>query len=477
MKVILLLLLFINSVFSDKYYEFIPSIKGSLYSKESQISFESKCFKKVLISLNINKNNFTVTFRNTGIKHYICMDIYYTGCINFQHINFIPSYKKEYSITSLYKNRDIDINDINFNGYHVFYFNNGVVGTVSSLIYTTQLYIGNNIIFNNINFLKEKMNYNIEKNKNTEVYFNPDNIKTGDIFLVNRLDGFDQLIMWGTGSYIGHTAIASRINGELYILESTDANPYGKVCWDPPYGVIKNKWDRWYSMIKNCSSYISILRLKDNFQLDFSKGNDFFDIVEGLPYGYNNFVFGWIDTLKDNYPNPLSPELLYVLLNQYSKGNDSFPNIYFSQGLNKRLGTNNLHFSEVLFELLKRKIKFRELLTIPEEDKWIYNNKIRPGRSMVCDVFVLSFLKKSGLFKDYQMEVSEFTPKDLYQLKIFNNTWITDEKLTCLNNDSWCQILGEYYMDLNNFNSIDIYSNMNQKCPSIPPDYIRDKEC
>ena len=75
------------------------------------------------------------------------------------------------------------------------------------------------------------------------------------------------------------------------------------------------------------------------------------------------------------------------------------------------------------------------------------------------------------------MEVSEFTPKDLYQLKIFNNTWIIDEKLTCLNNDSWCQILGEYYMDLNNFNSIDIYSNMNQKCPSIPPDYIRDKEC
>jgi len=33
---------------------------------------------------------------------------------------------------------------------------------------------------------------------------------------------------------------------------------------------------------------------------------DFFFATEGLPYGYHNFLFGWIDTVEDNLP-PLLP--------------------------------------------------------------------------------------------------------------------------------------------------------------------------
>ena len=466
----------IKIVNCDRYYEFIPELIGSLNSNNF-IEFESNCFKKVNITLDIKNDNYIINYQNYKMKHIVCMDVYFSGSINSQNINFIPSIKHEYSILIKFKNKKIDISDINFNGYHIFYFKNGVVNSISSFINTIQLFVGNNLEENNILFLKEKMNYDIKLNQESEVEFNHNKIKTGDILLLNRLDGLDQLIMWGTGSYIGHTAIAVWIKDELYVLESTDANPYGKICWDPPYGIIKNKWSKWYKMVKNCSSFVSILRLNSNLNLDFNKGIEFFKSVEGLPYGYNNFIFGWIDTLYDNYPNPFSSEFLYVLLNKFSNKKDSFPNKYFSQGLNKRLGTENLNFNEVLVEALNKKIKFKQLLIVPERDKWIYKNKIRPGRSMVCDVFVLSFLKSSGLFKNIDIDVSEFTPKDLYQLKIFNDTWLNKSNIKCLNNDSWCQILGLYYMDLNDFNSIDIYPRMNQNCGSKPPFYKRLKNC
>ena len=35
-----------------------------------------------------------------------------------------------------------------------------------------------------------------------------------------RLDGIDPVIMYGTGSWNGHVAIACWIEGELYLLES-----------------------------------------------------------------------------------------------------------------------------------------------------------------------------------------------------------------------------------------------------------------
>lgn len=35
-----------------------------------------------------------------------------------------------------------------------------------------------------------------------------------------RLDGVDQLIMYGTGSTLGHVAMALWFDGELYVIEA-----------------------------------------------------------------------------------------------------------------------------------------------------------------------------------------------------------------------------------------------------------------
>jgi hypothetical protein len=34
----------------------------------------------------------------------------------------------------------------------------------------------------------------------------------------------------------------------LYVCESTDANPFGKVYWPPPYGLIRHEWSTWVQL-------------------------------------------------------------------------------------------------------------------------------------------------------------------------------------------------------------------------------------
>lgn len=73
-----------------------------------------------------------------------------------------------------------------------------------------------------------------------------------------------------------------------------------------------------------------------------------------------------------------------------------------------------------------------------------------------------------------------FQIKDAYSLKIFESnssrlpTW-------CNNGDSvklpFCQIRGKYRMELPGYNTMDPYPHMNERCPSLPPNYDRPSGC
>jgi len=67
------------------------------------------------------------------------------------------------------------------------------------------------------------MGLEIEKRPIYDTHVPADYIQSGDFFLILRLDGLDPMIMWGTGSHSGHTVMALRFEGELYIVESQDA--------------------------------------------------------------------------------------------------------------------------------------------------------------------------------------------------------------------------------------------------------------
>lgn len=162
---------------------------------------------------------------------------------------------------------------------------------------------------------------------------------------------------------------------------------------------------------------------------------------------------------------------------------------------------------EILAETERRGITFDQLLTIPEQDEWVYSD----GKSTTCVAFILSMYKAAGVFGPISnsIQVTEFTVssyalgltdeclitnmsaysvsylfwwwqiKDAYMLKIFENN-ATRLPNWC-NNDvdqlPFCQIMGEYKMELPEYNSLEAYAKMNERCPSLPPTYERPVNC
>lgn len=66
-----------------------------------------------------------------------------------------------------------------------------------------------------------------------------------------------------------------------------------------------------------------------------------------------------------------------------------------------------LDLPDILIETEKRGSSFGELLTIPEQDDWLYTD----GKSTSCIAFILEMYKEAGLFDPIasSVQVTEFT--------------------------------------------------------------------
>lgn len=150
----------------------------------------------------------------------------------------------------------------------------------------------------------------------------------------------------------------------------------------------------------------------------------------------------------------------------------------WNEALNKRLGTEGLDLPDIMIETEKRGSSFDERLRIPEQDDWIYSD----GSSTSCVAFILQIYKHAGLFEPFSrsIQVTEFTIKDAYALNLFENNssrlpeWCNKEDSVKL---PFCQIKGKYRMELPSYNTMQPYSHMNEKCPSLPLNYDRPSYC
>jgi len=130
-------------------------------------------------------------------------------------------------------------------------------------------------------------------------------------------------------------------------------------------------------------------------------------------------------------------------------------------------------FLDAVGHAAKKGVIFEDLLTIVEKEGWEYST----GRNYVCSCFVTAFWKAGGIFGNLEIEPNEFSPKDVYQLKIFNSTSVPE---VCRNADPdlpYCQVIGKYKMTLPGFNTINLYSHMNERCPSVAPEFVRPEGC
>lgn len=123
------------------------------------------------------------------------------------------------------------------------------------------------------------------------------------------MDGVDQIIQWGAGSIVGHSVTLLEIDGVMYAIESQDG------WYWPKHGIQRNTWSDWKKMARNAGFSVAVLPLSEEKRKIFNKtaAAEFFKSVEGMPYGYHNFLFGWIDQVSQNIPPVTTIEFLYVL--------------------------------------------------------------------------------------------------------------------------------------------------------------------
>jgi len=196
----------------------------------------------------------------------------------------------------------------------------------------------------------------------------------------------------------------------------------------------------------------------------------YFKSIEGYPYGYHNFMWGWIDTPDHSYPAMLSPEFLGPAFAVVEKISPIAAYMVFTLPLNKRLGTVNLTVAEIAMEANKRGLRMQDLYAIVEQDDWRYPD----GPSLVCSSFVVSMYKAAGLFGNLTINAAEFTPRDLYMLDFIDPKPTVPENCKKVDPENpYCQIMGGYRMEFPGISTVAPYAHMNEHCWTEDPLYER----
>jgi hypothetical protein len=159
-----------------------------------------------------------VLFANTEIQH-------------FEVFFFKGTHKLSFQMTTPEAQADVG-----YGGIKAFSFCDGMIGEIESIWNFAKCFVGGlsdhtkwPIIGShvppymekaNVEFLSEAMGYTLEPRTTQKVEIDPSLIQSGDFLAIMRLDGLDPIIMYGTGSHIGHSTMALRFDGELYVVES-----------------------------------------------------------------------------------------------------------------------------------------------------------------------------------------------------------------------------------------------------------------
>lgn len=453
----------------------IPSYIGSIkpnykynFTYYGNLDWTSPCFRTNNSTLKIDILNkiIIITINSQNPESLFCSDWYFITTKESYHIKAIIFHGHNNLIINNLK--DNEINDAIINGLHIFHFSDGLLGTLIDVFHAYKIFSEIFYIKDVKKFLETNMNISFIPRPIKSFYVNENDIMNGDLFIKTTLCGTNSLIMYGTGSRGGHMCVALWFDNELYITESSME------------GIIKTPYKEWIKKQDPEVTYVIISRLRKEYRQKFnsSAAINFFNSIEGSSYGFSNLLYGWIDTLQDNYPYPINYNLIptaAILFESF------YPNIVYNsliKGINQRLkyyfNITNINCSNMIcvFEYLdKLNISLPYILTLVEKDIWNYPQ----GIQRVCSSYVMSLYKSAGIFDITDFEATEFTPKDVYQLNIFDNDWNMHEQCK-VPGYNYCQIIGKHYWMLPGFNTINMYKNMNEKCGASPPHYIRHPE-
>jgi hypothetical protein len=109
-------------------------------------------------------------------------------------------------------------------------------------------------------------------------------------------------------------------------------------------------------MARDADYHVAHLALNEKARAKFNvtAAQEFFKRTEGLPYGFHNFLYGWVDS---EVMAPLIPHggMSYAFT-LFEKVMPWVSEIFISQSLNKRMNTRGLGMKDVVIEAAKRNI-------------------------------------------------------------------------------------------------------------------------
>jgi len=443
------------------YFELLPVTVATLTPGNASVSWVGDgVFSGMAASAKFASSGVSVTLTGSGATG-AGLDEYYIIATSADLTLASVSVLGATTTTTLNYTVSYGAQDAALNGVNVHLLPCGLLGTLQSVLRTASLFSGNNsaLAAANIDFLVERGVWPSATPFGGAVNVDTSNIKSGDYLAIARLDGLDPMIMFGTGGVTGHSAIAVWDAGTLYVCESTDANPFGPVYWPPPYGIIRHEFSEWFTLAQAAGYHVSLLPIAPELAAAFNETAywTWFATVQGMPS---------LDKLLGNATAGVS---VYSML---------------TWGLNMRMNTTCTTLSCIIGTTVANQVtgrgptSFVQAAAIPEDDSWLFG----ANYSMVCSEFAAHGWK-TGLIGANPLWASisagEQTPKDNYQMAIYDPARFTTANCPGglmtdpTGTGTYCQLMGEYVMYLNGYNSIPLYAGINNACPAQWPAYVR----
>jgi len=469
---------------SSEYFKFAPYFIGDA-TYGNTINFTSHCFANNTLTLSyIDEETVQIVHIATNPSSKMCSDAFFmanTQHYHWKNVFFHGVHKTTFKLTPE------QMLEVNRTGIQIFRVCDSVSHIFPDILKTILLFaggftpnpylpfIGSHPTFwmvkTNIDFIEKATGYRWQKRQNTSViHLDPSEIHSGDFLAVTRFDGLDQIIEWGAGSHSGHSVVALRNDTGLYFLESQAA------WYWPRVNIQANSYENWMQWAQNAGYQVTILPLKPEWRAKFNETSawEYFATMEGVPYGYHNFLFGWVDTERDSWPPVLSPEVLAPALSMMESIIPAVGMI-INEAINFRMNTTNLTLGQLSGVIYENNMTWSQVYAMPELDEWDYSD----GHNFVCSSFVTAIWRAGGLFGDLEINAAEFTPRDCYSM-----SWIDpNPELPQVCKDTnpgypWCQIMGDYVMEFPQVSTVDPYARMNERCPSKASDnYYRPPGC
>lgn len=468
---------------SPDYFKFLGVTTATLTDSSRVASVETPCFKKTTYTLQWkDARTAKITFTNIGKKNFFCADHYLASTlVSFDlHTNWMYLTN---SVTYKFKT-DEEVQLAKTQGIKIILMCDKWINLIPDIIKTATLFLPDILKAAKIQvpefvrkILADRAYKFVQRYTGTDLKPRTEKVaiseeyirqyvKSGDILTLRGPSGLGLSIWYATGGPVSHAAIAmwdDQVKDKLWILEANEK------------GLIRLELEDWYKLYQN--SDIAWLHLSDQNRAKFNptKAWQWFRSIENLEYGIRNFAFTLMDDPVHNFDAIKSIDSAILMFNFLDMAIKGTRDVLITEALNMRLGTQGLSFTDVLYEMSRRGTNLIDVMKIPELDGWLYKN----GQNYVCSALAIKMLQEGGLLAGFKINSHEFTPRDVFMLKIYETDSSKMPPL-CQQNDPslpFCQMKGKFKIDPTLYNTIAPYNHMNDNCPSQPPTWFRPPTC